>query len=354
MTTSIAANPAPDAPASSAAVTIRGLCHTYPAPRRRRRGDNRPASPTRPALSDVSLQIASTQIFAVLGPNGGGKTTLFRILATMMTPTAGQVGILGHDVLRQPDAVRRQLGVVFQHPSLDGKLTATENLRHHAAMHGLRRRAADDAIRHWLNRFGLSDRRDDLVEKLSGGQQRRVELAKAMLHRPRLLLLDEPSTGLDPGARRDLWATVAALRDEHGVTVVLTTHLMDEADRCDRLAILAEGRLVATGTPDELKAGIGGQVIHVEPDPSHEANDAMQLSALIAERFGPWDDGGQPRVVDGRIRMEKRHGAAIVNSLVTALPGRIRSVSVGQPTLEDVFLHLTGHTFYDAAGHDTD
>jgi ABC-2 type transport system ATP-binding protein len=331
------------------AVSVRMLGHAYPASRRRRRGEA--ASPARTALDDVSFDVAEGELFAVLGPNGGGKTTLFRVLATLMSPSTGQVRVFDHDLKAGPDAVRRLIGVVFQHPGLDGKLTVRENLHHHGRMYGMAHTDLARAIPDWLTRFGMLDRIDESAEKLSGGQQRRVELAKAMLPGPRLLLMDEPSTGLDPGARRDLWRILADLREDQGVTIVLTTHLMDEAERCDRLAILASGRLVAAGAPDELKSRIGGHVIHVEPDPSHESNDALQLASLIAERFGPWDNGGAPRVVDGRVRMEKRHGAAIVNSLVTALPGRVRSVSVGQPTLEDVFLHLTGHTFYDGADH---
>lgn len=336
----------PASSVTSPAIVATSLSHTYPARRRRRRGQ--PASVARPALDRVSLAIPARRITGILGPNGGGKSTLLRILATLMTPShGGEVRVFDHDALADPAAVRRMLGVVFQHPALDGKLTVRENLTLHGRLYGLAHDTLRRDVPDWLARFGVAERIDDPAETLSGGQQRRVELAKAILHRPRLLLMDEPSTGLDPGMRRSLRQLLEDLREEQGMTIVLTTHFMDEAERCDRVAILAEGKVVADGAPDELKAAIGGQVIHVEADPSHEANSPAELATLIAQRFGPWDadGGGEPRVVDGRVRFEKRHGAAVVNSLVTALPARVRSVSVGQPTLEDVFLHQTGHTF---------
>lgn len=189
--------------------------------------------------------------------------------------------------------------------------------------------------------MNLADRRDDFVEHFSGGMRRRVELAKAMLHEPRLLLLDEPDTGLDPGARADLWRQLEMLRAERGTTVVLTTHLMEQADRCDRLAILAAGRLVALDTPANLKAMIGGDVVTLQTD-----EDTDSLCQAIANRFAPWPDGGEPRIVDGTIRFQRPDGPQFIPTLTAAFGNRIRSVTVGQPTLEDVFLHLTGHRLY--------
>jgi ABC-2 type transport system ATP-binding protein len=242
--------------------------------------------------------------------------------------------------------VREQLGVVFQMPSLDVKLTAQENLLHQGHLYGLSGGDLAGRIERALQSVGLADRRHERVERFSGGMRRRVELAKALLHDPRLMLLDEPSTGLDPGARRDVWDRLEHLRRERGVTIALTTHLMDEADRCDRLAILARGRLVAVDTPANLKARIGGDVVTVEAeDQSPEAVE--RLAREITQRFAPWPGKSAPAVVDGRIRFEHANGPAFVATLAAAFPGRVRSLSVGRPTLEDVFLQLTGQRLWD-------
>jgi ABC-2 type transport system ATP-binding protein len=292
----------------------------------------------RPALGGVSFEVEAGTIFGLLGPNGGGKTTLFRVLATMLVPGAGRAFVLGHDVVRDAAAVRRAIGVVFQSPSLDGKLTVAENLRHQGRLYGMGGARLWERIGEMLRRVGLLDRARERVERLSGGLKRRVELAKGLLHGPKVLLLDEPSTGLDPGARRDLWLYLDALRRE-GATVLLTTHLMEEADRCDRLAILDRGRLVALGTPTALKAEIGGDVITLDaPDPE-------MLRESIRGRLGI-----EATLVAGRLRIERREGAAFVPQLLAAFPGRIASVTVGPPTLEDVFVKKTGHRFWgDAA-----
>lgn len=332
-----AADAAPATPRESA-VDVAHLTHRYPGS----------APPQPAALDDVSLRVAPGEIFGVLGPNGGGKTTLFRILATLLTPVSQAPGararIFGHDVRAEPARVRRALGVVFQQPSLDPKLTARENLAHQGRLYGLPRRELRARIDHWLERFNLTDRAEERTERFSGGMRRRVELAKAMLHEPQLLLMDEPATGLDPGARRDLAEQLETLRRDRGVTVALTTHLMDEAERCDRLAILAGGRIVALDAPDRLKQRVGGDVITVEPaDASPKA-----LLGTITERFGPWQPHAQPQVVDGCVRFEKPDGAALVSAIANALPGRTRRITVGQPTLEDVFLDLTGSAFHAA------
>src|SRR6185503_11397498 len=219
------------APATAApALTTNELTHRY--------GE-------RVALDRVSIGVAAGEIFGLLGPNGGGKTTLFRILSTLVRPTSGSATILGLDLLRDTGALRSRLGVVFQAPSLDKKLKVRENLAHQGHLYGLAGAALRRRIDHLLLEFNLRDRAGDLVETLSGGLQRRVEIAKSLLHRPELLLLDEPSTGLDPGARIDLWQTLYRLRDQQGVTALLTTHLMEEAERCDRVAIIDLGRIVA-------------------------------------------------------------------------------------------------------------
>lgn len=289
----------------------------------------------RVALAGLDLQVFAGEIFALLGPNGGGKTTLFRLLSTLIPIQSGSARVLGYDVATQTADVRRRIGVVFQAPSLDKKLTVAENLYHQGHLYGMSggalRRRADEM----LARLGLADRRRDLVETLSGGLRRRVELAKGLLHHPRLLLLDEPSTGLDPGARSDLWDYLQQIRRDDGVTVVLTTHLLEEADKADRLAILNAGSLVALDTPDRLRASVGGDTLTIETDQPDE------LAAAIGERFKV-----TAAVVDGSVRLEQPDGHQWVARLVEAFPGRVQSIKLGKPTLEDVFIARTGHRFW--------
>lgn len=290
----------------------------------------------RPALEDVSFSVSAGEIFGLLGPNGGGKTTLFRVLSTLLVPTEGQARVFGDDVVRRPLAARRRIGVVFQSQSLDRKLTAVENLRHQGHLYGLRGAPLRERSREMLARVGLAERAHEPVERLSGGLRRRVELAKGLLHHPDLLLLDEPSSGLDAGARRDLRLYLSRLRDTEGVTVLLTTHLLDEAQACDRLAILDRGRLLAMGSPDSLRKRIGGDVVVLE------TQDPESLCEEIRKRFG-----GEPTVLDGRVRIERAQGHKFVTDLVEAFPGRIDAVSVAKPTLEDVFIQQTGHRFWE-------
>jgi ABC-2 type transport system ATP-binding protein len=285
----------------------------------------------RVTLDDVSFTVAPGEIFGLLGPNGGGKTTLFKIVSTSLFPTEGTVRVFGDDVVRDPAAVRGRLGVVFQHPALDGRLTVEENLRHQGHLYGLSGRTLSDRIGEMLARVGLEDRRRDLVATLSGGLQRRAEVAKALLHRPQLLVLDEPSTGLDPAARRDIWQDLSALRREDGTSVILTTHLMDEADRCDRVAILDLGRLVALDTPEALTSAIGGDVVQVT------TRDPRDLAGRVAARFGV-----RAEVVDGKVHIERNRAHEFIAELVESFPGEIDAVTFGKPTLEDVFVHVTG------------
>jgi ABC-2 type transport system ATP-binding protein len=287
---------------------------------------------TRVALDGVTFSVPAGEIFGLLGPNGGGKTTLFKILSTLLAPSGGTVRVFGDDVAREPAAVRRRLGVVFQKPALDTRLTVEENLRHQGHLYGLSGQALVGRILEVLVRVRLADRHGDLVGTLSGGLQRRAEVAKALLHRPQLLVLDEPSTGLDPSARRDLWKDLSDLRKTEGTTVILTTHLMDEAEACDRVAILDAGRLVALGAPGALTASIGGDVVLVK------TRDGAGLAQRVAERFGVKAD-----VVDGQVRIERDRAHEFVTDLVEAFPGELDAVTFGKPTLEDVFVHYTGH-----------
>ena len=291
----------------------------------------------RTALEGISFRIEPGELFGFLGPNGSGKSTLFRILSTLLPAGGGSARILGHDVAREPAAVRRRLGVVFQHPSVDGLLTVEENLRHHGNLYGMSGRALRAAVESGLDRFELAERRQDRVAQLSGGLKRRTELAKALLVGARVLLLDEPSTGLDPGARRDFVAYLRELRGAEGITIVLTTHDMEEAERCDRVAILDRGRLVALGTPDELKAAVGGDVLVVR------AASVEALRDQVRARFGL-----EGRLVDGTLRLERARGHELVRDLIEAFPEAVRTLTYGKPTLEDVFVRLTGHRLAEA------
>lgn len=308
-----------DPPAAAAVVTA-SLAHRYG---------------PRLALADLDLTIGRGEVFAVLGPNGGGKTTLFRLLSTLLPIQRGRAEVAGCDVARQAADVRRRIGVVFQAPSLDRKLTVKENIDIQGVLYGLAGvslAARRDAL---LAQFGLADRAGELVERLSGGLRRRVELAKGLIHDPEVLLLDEPSTGLDPAARSDLWQYLKSLREQRGTTVVLTTHYLDEADGADRLAILSEGRLVALGRPDDLRAEVGGDTITIET-PSPDA-----LAAAVHDRLGL-----KTATIDGAVRLEVPDGHQWIARLVEAFPGQISAIRLGKPTLEDVFIARTGHRFW--------
>ena len=310
-----------DSPASGPAViTVENVVHQYAG---------------RTALDGVTFDVRAAELFGLLGPNGAGKTTLFRIFSTLMIPTGGRATIMGFDVARDPNALRRNIGVVFQAQSIDVKLTAAENLWHQGHLYGLHGAALNARIKEMLGRVGLADRAKDKAETFSGGMQRRLELAKGLLHHPSVLLLDEPTTGLDPGARRDLWQYLAILRDEEHVTVIVTTHLMEEAERCDRLAILNEGKVVALGTPDELKREIGGDVILLD------AKDPESLADRMRHRWNV-----EAQVLQGQVRLERENGHRFITDVVEAFPGEIEAISVSKPTLEDVFIHRTGHRFW--------
>jgi ABC-2 type transport system ATP-binding protein len=304
-------------------IALDGVSHNY--------GD-------RLALDNLSFAVQPAEIFGLLGPNGSGKTTLFRILSTLMVPTAGSARIQGFDVAREPNRARQQTGIVFQARSLDLKLTVLENLKHQGHLYGLRgenlKKRSDEVLR----RVGLSDRARDFVETLSGGMQRRVELAKGLIHSPAVLLLDEPSTGLDPGARRDMWQYLQTLRDQEGVSILVTTHLMEEAEHCDRLAILNQGKLVALGSPAQLKSAIGGDVVLFE---TAGPEAARSLVERMGDRFGV-----QPSVLGSTVRLELPEGHRLVTTVVEAFPGEIDGISVARPSLEDVFIQRTGHRFW--------
>jgi ABC-2 type transport system ATP-binding protein len=277
--------------------------------------------------------VAPGEIFGVLGPNGSGKTTLFRILSTLIPTAAGHAFVLGRDVAADRESVRRSVGVVFQSPSLDKQLTAEENLLHQGHLCGLRGADLRARVSEALASVNLGDRAGERVGTFSGGMRRRVEVAKGLLHHPRVLLMDEPSTGIDPAARIEMWRQLRAVRDA-GVTVLLTTHLMEEAEHCTRLAVMAGGRLLACDTPAELKRRIGGDVITIAPSPGADANAVVDA---LRERLGV-----EAARVGDAVRLERDRGHEWVPRVIEALPGLVDSISVGKPTLEDVFIHLTG------------
>jgi ABC-2 type transport system ATP-binding protein len=287
---------------------------------------------SRIALHGVSLDVRAGEAMALLGPNGSGKTTLFRILSTLVSLQDGQVSMIGLNLATQAEPIRRSIGVVFQSPSLDKQLTARENLMHHGHLYGLRGAALDQRIDALLQRGRLADRAGERVSGFSGGMRRRVEVAKALLTSPRILLLDEPSTGLDPVARQELWRDLEEVRKSEGVTVLLTTHLLDEAERCDRVAIMDQGRLIACDTPAALKERVSGDVITIGTSDPAAVQEQLKSKLDVVAELAP------PRAV----RFERPRGHEFIPRLIEALPGLVDSVSVGKPTLEDVFVHLTG------------
>jgi ABC-2 type transport system ATP-binding protein len=311
-------------PENSHAIVARNLVKSF--------GDRR-------ALDGISLEVRRGEIFCLLGPNGGGKSTLFRILATLSLPDTGSAEICGHDVVSGAAEVRARLGVVFQSPSLDGKLTILENLRCGGALYGLKGADLERRITEATKALNLTDRMGDLVETLSGGLQRRAEIAKCLLIRPEVLLLDEPSTGLDPGARLDLRDALEDLRSRHGVTVLCTTHLMEEAARADRVGIVSGGKLVAAGTPSELTSALGGDVISLGVMPG---TDAGHLARLLTEKTGV-----PAGVVEGEVRLESREPYALAARVAGEFPREISSLRIARPTLEDVFVARTGRLFAD-------
>lgn len=283
----------------------------------------------RKAIDDISLMVESGETFALLGPNGSGKTTLLRILSTLIRPTTGEQILLGLRIVRE---IRRSIGVVFQSCSLDLELTLFENLRHQGHLYGLWGRALHQRIGEMLARLGLIHRAGDRVETLSGGMRRRLDIAKALLHQPKLLLLDEPTAGLDPLGRRELWSDLRSL----GMTVLFATHLLEEAEEASRVAILDDGHLIACDTPSRLRDQVGGDVIIIRtPHPD-------VLSREIAGQFG-----GDPFVVNGTVRVERVNGPEFVPRLAEAFPGRIDSLSVARPTLEDAFIRMTKRSFFE-------
>jgi ABC-2 type transport system ATP-binding protein len=285
------------------------------------------------ALGGVDLEVSPGEIVALLGPNGSGKTTLFRLLCTLLPIQNGSITIGGFDAAKNPLAVRGQIGIVFQSPSLDAKLTVEENLNCQAALYGIRGQELAQRRDECLRAVGMLDRRKEFCGKLSGGLKRRVEVAKGMLHRPAFLLLDEPSTGLDPSARLDLWTTIRQLADD-GIGVLMTTHLLEEADKADRVVILSEGKIIAEGTPSKLRHEMGNGIVTVT------ARENSGVDAILNEHLKL-----DVQRIHNQYRITTDSPATLIPVLIEELGDQAESISIGKPSLEDVFVAKTGQRF---------
>jgi ABC-2 type transport system ATP-binding protein len=289
------------------------------------------------AVRGIEFTVAAGETFGFLGPNGAGKSTTINMLCTLMDPSGGSARVAGHDVVRERDQVRRNIGLVFQDTTLDSYLTAQENLRLHAELYGMPRGTVGQRLEQVMEMVGLWDRRDGLVGTYSGGMKRRLEIARGLLHSPRVLFLDEPTVGLDPQTRSSIWGYISELGRDEDITIFLTTHYMDEAEYCDRIAIMDQGKIVALDTPQELKAGVGKDRVQI-----HTGDDDAAIAAL-RERFGI-----EAVLAEGAVTFGVPAGEEFVPRLFAELGQPIRSVNVSRPSLDDVFMSFTGTTIRDA------
>jgi ABC-2 type transport system ATP-binding protein len=289
------------------------------------------------AVRGVDFEVAAGEVFGFLGPNGAGKTTTINMLCTLTLPSSGGARVAGHDVVRERDEVRRHIGLVFQDPTLDGYLTAAQNLRMHAELYGVERAAVQPRMRQVLEMVGLWERRDGQVLAYSGGMRRRLEIARGLMHSPRVLFLDEPTIGLDPQTRSSIWRYIKELQAREEITIFMTTHYMDEAEFCGRIAIMDHGEIVTLGAPATLKEQVGADRIRIETD-----DDAAAIGALRS-RFDL-----EATVAEGAVTFHVADGEGFVPRLFAGLGVPIRSVSLSRPTLDDVFMAHTGSTIRDA------
>ncbi len=311
--------PAPCQAGDKVAVRVTGLSHRYGA---------------KVALDGLSLDVSQGTIFGVLGPNGSGKSTLFRLLSTLVPIQSGQIYICGLDAKQEQQQVREQIGVVFQSPSLDRKLTARENIEFQSALYGISKTERIARVDELSRALAIQEHLDTRVDKLSGGLRRRVELVKGLLHRPRVLLLDEPSTGLDPLSRLELWQSLVNLQKEHSTTVILTTHLLDEAEKCDRVAILDQGRLLVSDSPEHLRTSTGQMVFTIA------TSDPASVIELLSTKYG------LSGVSDhGLVRVVMKESSVSPMDLYERLGSMATSITIGRPSLEDVFIKIAGRSF---------
>ncbi len=295
------------------------------------------------AVRGIDFEVSSGEIFGFLGPNGAGKSTTINILCTLVRPSGGSALVAGHDVVAERDEVRRNIGLVFQDTTLDGYLSAEQNLRLHAELYGVPRELVVERMRQVMEMVGLWERRDGLVKTFSGGMKRRLEIARGLLHSPRVLFLDEPTVGLDPQTRASIWRYIRELKAREEITIFMTTHYMDEAEYCDRIAIMDQGRIIVLDTPEALKAKVGTDRVQIQTDDDQAAIAAMR------ERFAI-----EATVAEGAVTFGVPEGEQFVPRQFAELGLPIRSVSVARPSLDDVFMSYTGTTIRDAEASSTD
>ena len=302
-------------------VSIKDLVYSYPGQKN-------------PALNGLSLFVNRETIFGILGPNGGGKSTTFKILSTLITPDKGTVEMGGIDVLKSPGKMRSLLGVIFQSPALDKKLTVEENLFYQGHLYGIKGAPLTEKTEFLLKRLGLWEKRHEKVETLSGGQKRRLEITKSLIHKPEILILDEPTTGLDPLARREVWNYLKFLRENEKMTLLVTTHLLEEAEDCDEIALIDRGRVVCEGKPSQLRHSLGGDVVSIRTSQPKELKEQINKKFNISATH-----------LGHEVRVQPKDLALFVNFLVTESSKNFDSFTVGKPTLEDLFIEKTGHYF---------
>jgi ABC-2 type transport system ATP-binding protein len=295
------------------------------------------------AVRGIDFEVPVGETFGFLGPNGAGKSTTIKMLCTLARPTSGSARVAGHEVTAERDAVRRNIGLVFQDTTLDNYLTGAQNLRFHAALYGVPAAAVEPRMRQVLEMVGLWERRDSVVMTYSGGMKRRLEIARGLLHAPHVLFLDEPTVGLDPQTRASIWEYIGELKSREDITIFLTTHYMDEAEHCDRIAIIDHGKIVAIDTPEALKASVGKDRVQI-----HTADDQAAI-AVLAREFGI-----EAAMHEGAVTFSVSSGEQFVPRLFAGMSVPIKSVSVSRPTLDDVFMSYTGSTIRDAEASGAD